>query len=275
MAESGRARGRPRSFHGASESTLIQSLDRGIEVLKVVSRGNGMSLTEIAEASGHPASTTYRMLTTLQKHGVVEFAESGQLWYIGLAAFRIGSTFLGRTSIVEQSRPIMQEMMTTSGETANLAIVDRNDVIFVSQVETHEPIRAFFRPGTRGPIHASGIGKAMMAYFAADRVAAILRAKLQRFTPNTLTDGRDVIAELQRTRARGWAIDDEERTLGMRCVAAPVFNQFGEAVAGISLSGPSVRVSRGRDEAHGTLVRAAADEVTNAIGGQFPQPAGS
>lgn len=270
MVASGRARGRPRSFKDKTGESLIQSLDRGMDVLKVVASGHGMSLTEVAAASGQTASTAYRILVTLQKHGIVEFGEASQLWYIGVGAFRIGTTFLGRTSIVEQSRPTMQHVMTITGETANLAIVDRNDVIFLSQVETHEPIRAFFRPGTRGPVHASGVGKALLAYFSERRTAEFLKTKLERFTPKTLADPQMLMEELRRIRARGWAVDDEERTIGMRCVAAPVFNQFGDAVAGISISGPAVRVVPERDEETGSLIRKAADEITMAIGGWRP-----
>jgi IclR family acetate operon transcriptional repressor len=241
-----------------------------MDVLKVVASGHGMSLTEVAVVSGQTASTAYRILVTLQKHGIVDFSEPTQLWYVGVGAFRIGSTFLGRTSIVEQSRPAMQQVMTITGETANLAIVDRDEVIFLSQVETHEPIRAFFRPGTRGPVHASGIGKALLAYFSERRTAEFLKTRLERFTPKTLVDSQLLLSELKHIRARGWAVDDEERTLGMRCVAAPVFNQFGEAVAGISISGPSVRVVTGRDNENGALIRRAADEITMATGGWRP-----
>ena len=271
----GRTRGRPRSFHDSARNTLIQSLDRAMELLKVVAAGSGMSLTEIAEASGQPASSAYRVLLTLQKHGVVEFQEAGQLWHVGVEAFRIGSAFLGRTSIVEQSRSVMQAITAATGETANLAMVERGEVIFVSQVETNEPIRAFFAPGTKGPIHASGIGKALLAYFDRARIDAIVAGQdLRAFTANTIVDKSALLDELAAIRARGWSVDDEERTQGMRCIAAPIFNAFGEAVAGISLSGPSVRVTKARDAEFGAMIKAAADEITAAIGGRLPPPAG-
>ena len=267
----GRARGRPRSFNDTSQSTLIQSLDRAMGVLKIVASGSGMSLTEIAEASGQSASTAYRILITLQKRRIVEFDETRQLWHVGLEAFRIGSAFLGRTSIVEQSRPVMQRIMTTTGETANLAIVDGSDVVFVSQVETHDPIRAFFPPGTRGPAHASGIGKALLACFPQDQVEDILDHEMTAFTDKTITDKDALLAELARIRERGWAIDDGERTQGMRCIAAPIFNPFGEAVAGVSLSGPSIRVTPDHDEEFGAFIKQAALEITRAIGGRAPR----
>ncbi len=272
-AQASRSRGRPRSFNDTAQGSVIRSLDRAMVLLKVVAAGKGMSLTEIAEMSGQPASSAYRVLITLQRHGIVEFDETVQLWHVGAEAFRVGSAFLGRTSIVEISRGVMQEIMAATGETANLAIADRGEIVFVSQVETHEPIRAFFRPGTRSPIHASGIGKALLAYLPQPQVDALLTSGgLTGYTAKTITDPAAMRTELGAIRARGWAVDDEERTDGMRCIAAPIFNPFGEAIAGISVSGPVTRVTPERDADIGETVCAAASKITRALGGKAPSP---
>lgn len=266
-----RSRGRPRAFDGPREGATIQSLDRAVRVMKILAQSEGMSLTEVSDAAGESPSTIYRVLTTLQHHGIVDFVEADQLWFIGVETFRIGSAFLGRTRLVERSRPVMRELMGRTGETANLAIADEGQVIFVSQVETHEPIRAFFRPGTRTPMHVSGAGKAMMAHYPQERIDALIRQQgLPGFTDSTITERGALIADLAATRARGWSVDDEERTAGMRCIAAPIFNEFGEAIAGISISGPSVRVSPERSDELGALVREAGDKVTRLIGGTRP-----
>jgi IclR family transcriptional regulator, acetate operon repressor len=240
-----------------------------------------MSLTELAEAAGQSPATVYRVLQTLESHGIAEFQPAQQLWFVGREAFRIGSAFLGRSSLVEQARAVMRELMAETGETANLAIADGGQVVFLSQVETHEPIRAFFRPGTRGTIHASGIGKALLAYYPVERLDRIIRDQgLPAYTPHTITDRARLLDEMALTRARGWAIDDEERTEGMRCIAAPIFNEFREAVAGVSVSGPPSRPGEGRrlrrprprrrrphhprdrGADYGARVRAAADRIT-------------
>jgi len=266
--ETSRARGRPRSFHDSGLGTRIRALDRAIDVLRVVAGGDGMSLTEISGAAGQPAATVYRILITLEAHKIVTFDEGSQLWQIGIEAYRIGTGFLRRTKLVEQARPVLQRIMHETGETANIAIIDQGEVVFLTQVETHEPIRAFFRPGTRGPIHASGIGKAVLAFQRPERIEALLNGhRFETFTDTTITNREKMLEALARIRARGWAVDNEERTRGMRCVAAPIFNEYGEAVAGISLSGPSVRVTPDRDEAFGRTIRAAADEITLATGG--------
>jgi IclR family acetate operon transcriptional repressor len=199
---------------------------------------------------------------------MVDHQPSEQLWFVGQEAFRIGSAFLGRSNLVERARGEMRALMAETGETANLAIADGGQVVFLSQVETHEPIRAFFRPGTRGPIHASGIGKALLAYFAEGRVERVVRDQgLPAFTARTITDRARLARALAEIRARGWALDDEERTEGMRCIAAPIFNEFREAIAGVSVSGPTVRMTEAREAVFGACVRAAADRITRAIGG--------
>lgn len=266
-----RLRGRPRGFNVQPGANRIQSLDRAVGILKVLAAADGLSLTEIAEASGQAPATVYRILTTYQLQHMVEFQEDLQLWFVGPEAFRIGSAFLKRADVVERARPVMRQLMLDTGETANLAIADGADVVFLSQVESRDHIRAFFRPGTRGPIHASGIGKALMAYFPDQAVDAILaRQGLEAFTAKTITDAEALRRDLAAVRSRGWSLDDEERTSGMRCIAAPVFNEFGEAVAGVSISGPTVRLPDEEAARLGERVRESADAITAAAGGKQP-----
>jgi IclR family transcriptional regulator, acetate operon repressor len=269
-----RRRGRPRGSDSKPEQTTVQALDRGLAILRTLAATEGLSLTALAEASAQSPATVYRVLATLEAHGFVETDPARQLWFIGAEAFRVGSAFISRSSLVERGRPVLRDLMVLTGETANLAIADREEVVFVSQVETHEPIRAFFRPGTRSAFHASGIGKAMMAHYAPGRAAAILKARgMARFTARTFTEPEQLADELRAIRARGWAMDDEEHTAGMRCIAAPIFDINGEPTGGLSISGPAGRVTRERAAAFGPAVREAADRLTAAIGGHRPPAA--
>jgi IclR family transcriptional regulator, acetate operon repressor len=266
-----RQRGRPRSFNAPTDAASVQALDRGLKILAIVAEGDALSLSEVAARSGIAASTAYRMLTTLAAHGMVEFDREAQLWSVGVETYRIGSAFLRRRKLVDRARAVMQELMEATGETANLGVAEEDCVVFVSQVETHQAIRAFFRPGTRSPFHASGIGKAILSHLSLERIAAIVRkAGLAAYTEKTLSDHALLARDLAESQARGFAIDDEERNAGMRCVAAAIFNEFGEPVAGISVSGPTVRVTPERAAAIGPLVARAAAEVTKTIGGKLP-----
>lgn len=266
-----RQRGRPRAFNGPSENASVQSLDRALRILAIVAQGDGLSLSELANASGVPAPTAYRMLTTLQGHGMVEFDKTSQLWSIGVETYRMGSAFLRSRKLVDRARGVMQDLMEKTGETANLGVAEDDCVVFISQVETHQAIRAFFRPGTRSPFHASGIGKAVLAHLDGDRVAAIARkAGLETFTAKTLSSLPALSRDLAEIKERGWSVDDEERNEGMRCVAAAIFNEFGEPVGGVSVSGPTVRVTSQRLAEIGPMVRQAAVAVTAMIGGKAP-----
>lgn len=271
MAES-RSRGRPRAFQDKTEQNTVQSLDRALLILQVLAHGNGLTLTELAQEAGQSPATAYRVLSTFQSHGFAELDPGAQRWHIGAGAFRVGSAFLRRTQLAERARGAMQMLMRESGETANLGIEERGEVLFLTQVETHEPIRAFFPPGTRSPMHASGIGKALLAYMPIPQLIELSMRGQPGFTAHTLTDISMLERDLIRTRQRGFAIDNEERTEGMRCIAAPIFNAHGEAVAGLSISGPVFRLTLERAEEMGTLVKDAAKSVTDATGGVMPRP---
>ncbi|BAQ67677.1 IclR family transcriptional regulator [Rhodovulum sulfidophilum] len=266
-----RPRGRPRAFHDKTDQNTVRALDRAMGLLTALSETKGLTLSELAALSNQSPATVYRVLITLQGHDIVELEEEAQRWHVGPGAFRIGSGFLRRTNVAERSRGAMQALMRATGETANLGVEDRDEVLFLTQVETHETIRAFFSPGTRGPMHCSGIGKALLAFLPAARVAAILETQgLPGFTPRSITSETGLHADLDRTRARGYAIDDQERAEGMRCIAAPIFNAHGEPIAGLSVSGPAFRIPLDAADGIGAEVRAAADRVTAATGGISP-----
>ena len=263
-----RSRGRPKSVSTESQGTTVQALDRGLTLLKVLSKESRATLTDLSLRIGMPPSSAYRLLNTMQKHGFAEFDEATQEWMVGVEAFRIGSAFTQRTNLVEASRETMHRLMEETGETSNLAISDNGEVVFVSQVETQHPIRAFFPPGARSAMHASGIGKALLAELAKADVEKILTSKgLEEFTDKTLTSPDALFADLTATKERGWSFDDEERHPGMRCVAAPIYNAFGEAVAGVSVSGPTVRMSERSVSEIGPKVRVAAEKITELFGG--------
>jgi IclR family transcriptional regulator, acetate operon repressor len=271
MSDTPRPRGRPRNFNDRPDQTTVQALDRALLLLDQLALAPGLTLTELSQRAAEAPATVYRALMTLQARGMVELEDTGQLWHIGPGAFRIGSAFLRRTKVVERARAVMDDLMRASGETANLGIESADQVLFLAQVETHEAIRAFFPPGTKSPMHVSGIGKALLAWYPSAKVAGIVKRQgLPGFTAQSILTLETLVHAVARTRARGFAVDDEERTPGMRCLAAPIFNAYGEPVAGLSLSGPAFRMSLDAAPRLGAMVRAAADSVTLATGGVIP-----
>lgn len=262
-----RSRGRPRKTMQETETGTVQALDRGLQILSLLSREGRQTLTDLAMRAGMPPSSAHRLLLTLQAHRFAEFDDHTQDWMIGVEAYRIGAGFLTRINLPELSADIMHDLMTETGETANLAIADDGDVVFISQVETQNPIRAFFRPGTRSHMHASGAGKALLAQMPQDDLEKLLQKKgLPEFTAKTLSMPGDLFADLERIRSRGWSFDDEERYDGMRCIAAPVFSAHGRAIAGISVSGPSARFTEQAIADFSAAVRKSARTLSQRLG---------
>jgi IclR family acetate operon transcriptional repressor len=273
-----RARGRPRGWDDKTAQNTIKSLDRAMEVFEFLSEAQGKTLSTLASQMGQSPATVYRILVTLEGRGLVEFDADEQVWHIGAQAFVIGARFLRRSSLVDRARPILRKLMEQTGETANLGTERNGFVLFLGQVETHASIRAFFPPGTLSPMHASGIGKALLAHMDEDRLSRLLDGRgrttpvLEPFTEHTITDAGTLRADLAETRRRGYAIDGEEKNLGMRCIAAPVFDMTQEAVAGISVSGPTSRVGEDQIEFLSNAVMQAASDLSLAIGGAAPPP---
>ena len=267
-----RQRGRPRSPFKESSAGTLQALDRALGVLTAVAQYETATLSDLARDTDIPTATTHRILTTLQNHGFVTFDKERQEWSIGIEAYRTGASFLKRNSVIEIGRPIMRRLMQDSGETANLAVPDRSEVVFVGQVETLNPIRAFFPPGTRTSMHASGTGKAILAALseaALDKVLTL--TTFTAFTPSTHTCRESLAADLSTIRQRRWSHDREERFAGMSCIGAAIFNDQGLPCAGISVSGPTARFEDPRVSELGHLVASAAREITRLSGGTDPR----
>ncbi len=256
-------RGRPR---GGADTGGIRALERALDILDALA-GGGLTLTALSAQLGQAPSTVHRVLATLAARAMVEQDPATQAWHVGAGAFRYGSAFLRRAGVIERAQPLLRRLMEETGETANLGIAQGDSVLFVSQAEAQHSIRAFFPPGTRTPLHASGIGKALLAHAAPEALARLdLDGPLTRFTARTITDPQALRAELAAIAAAGTSLDDEEKAEGMRCVAAPVFDLHGAAIAGLSVSGPTQRMTDAALPAIRAAVRQAAAELSASLG---------
>jgi IclR family acetate operon transcriptional repressor len=266
-------RGRTPSNPGA-ETAQVQSLTRGLSILKCLARTEGgLTLTDIAHRVQLPPSTTHRLLATLEKMGYVFQAGDLGLWYVGIEAFTVGSSFLANRDFVAQSHAFMRRLMEQAGETTNLAILDGTEAVFIDQVQCRETMRTIVKLGSRVPLHASGVGKAIFASLPDDQIDAMLKIRgLPRITENTITSPETMWASIRVIRQRGWSFDDEEHLPGTRCVAAPFYDEHAEPLGAISVAGPLSRLSDERIRQLGPLVSHTAEEITRRLGGQWPHP---
>jgi IclR family acetate operon transcriptional repressor len=252
----------------------VQSLTRGLSILECLAKAEGgLTLTDVAHRAVLAPSTAHRLLATLEKMGFVYQAGDLGLWYVGLQAFTVGSSFLASRDFVAQSHPYMRRLMEQSGETANLGILDGTEAVFVDQVQCREMMRTIVKLGSRVPLHASGVGKAIFASLADEQIDAILKVKgLPRITENTITSPETMWASVRVIRQRGWSFDDEEHAVATRCVAAPIYDEHAEPLGAISLAGPSSRLPDVRIKQLGPLVAHTAEELTKRLGGRWPHP---
>lgn len=256
----------------AKSTGQVRSLTRALSLLQHLAQsGDGLSLTDLSEVSGLPPSTTHRLLTTLEAERFVRPDSQAGVWRIGVAAFFVGSAFARNRDKLTVARPYLRRLMEMSGETANLFVASDGEAVCVGQIESRHAMRAITGVGGRVSMHSSGAGKALLAYMEpGERERVIQELKLTRETQRTITDIERLRRDLDATVGRGFAVDDEEHALGLRCVAAPVFGEFGWAVAAVSVSGPSARIPVERLPALGRMTTQAALEATRDFGGSAP-----
>jgi IclR family acetate operon transcriptional repressor len=237
---------------------------------------DGMSLSELALVVGLPISTTHRLLTTLEAERFVRLDPAEGHWQIGVEAFRVGNAFARTRDLAAIARPHLRRLMEETGETANLYLAVDGEAVCMAQVECRQTMRAIARPGGRVPMHASGVGKAILAGLEADEVQAILRRHgVPRLTERTIDTPGRLEAALGGIRRRGWALDDEENAIGLRCVAAAILDEHGRPSGAVSVSGPSVRIPDERLAELAAAVRRTARELTRATAGRTPDEASS
>jgi IclR family acetate operon transcriptional repressor len=268
----GKRPARPRGAGGApgpARTGLVQSLSRALGLLDSLAESpDGISLSDLSQQVGLSVSTTHRLLTTLEQQRYVRCDPATRRWSIGLQAFIVGSVFVKARDLLEIARPRMRGLMEESGETVNLAVLDGGEVIFLAQVECRQMMRALAPPGVRVPLHCSSLGKALLAALPEAEIGRILRQHgLPRLTPKTVTTVARLRADLAQARERGYALDDQEHSIGLRCVAAAVFDEHREQVGAVSLSGPAVRIPDERVAILGDLVRKTAASITAAYCG--------
>jgi IclR family acetate operon transcriptional repressor len=243
---------------GADRGGGVQSLNRAFGLLEhMAAAGGDVALSELATRSGLPLPTIHRIMRTLVGSGYVRqlpsrrYALGPRLIGLGDAASRM----LG-----EWARPHLAELVDQIGETANMAVLDGDAVVYVAQVPSPHSMRMFTEVGRRVPVHCTGVGKALLAQLPPARVQAVLdRAGMAAQTPHTITDPDRLARELDRIRHQGFAVDDAEQELGVRCVAVAV--PGGPSMTALSVSGPESRVSWAAVERIAPLLRRAAQAL--------------
>ncbi|EMD27941.1 IclR family transcriptional regulator [Amycolatopsis oliviviridis] len=218
----------------------VQSLQRAFELLEhLADTGGEASLSELATLSGLPMPTIHRLIRTLVDLGYVR-QNTNRRYALGARLIRLGEN--ASMQFGSWARPLLAELVDEVGETANLAVLERDEVVYVAQVPSKHSMRMFTEVGRRLLPHGTGVGKAMLAHLPSDDVTALLaRTGMPSYTEHTFTDQDALLRELAKIAEQGYALDEAEQELGVRCVAVAV--PGAPVPAAVSVSGPSGRLT--------------------------------
>jgi IclR family transcriptional regulator, acetate operon repressor len=261
--------GRPASGRLNGGTGIVQSLSRGLDIVEVLAAaGDGLRLTELAHRVELSPSTTHRLLTTLELRGFATYDRSRKLWRVGVNCFAAGTTFLRRQDFVFHCLAFMRRLRDETQATVNLGMEERGRVVFLTRIEHREPVQEVARPGGSSPLHASGIGKALLA--ARERIVLPPGGVLEQRTPRTIVEPAALRRDLDAVRRRGWAIDDEENAVGLRCLGATIWDEHGQPLAAISVVAPTREMPDARLSSVGALVAGFAARITSSLAGRPP-----
>ena len=228
---------------------------------------SGLGVTELATKLDLHKSTAHRLIMVLESNRFVEKEAATGKYRLGSRILELGLSALSRLDIYGIARPHLRELVGASGETAHLGVMRGGEVVSVVNVESMRALRTPSEVGTRHLAHCSSLGKAILAFSDEEVVDAFLKDRqLVRFTRNTITSPDLFVKELDAVRRNGFAVDDEEREEGLRCIGAPIWNNHGEVVGAVSIAGPVFRITRERTDALAASVQKTAGHISAALG---------
>lgn len=249
---------------------LIQSIERAADVLELfLTSHQELSVKEISDMLGLSKSTVHGIIKTLEFRGYLQQNPDDLKYKLGLKLFELGTRVSGQFDLGKIARPIIKELVDELKETVHLVVFERGEVIYVEKLDGPRALRIYSQVGKKAPIHCTGVGKSILAFQEKEEIENLLaNAELEPYTEFTMTDKEEIINHLQTVREQGYATDDEEIELGLKCVAAPIFDHHGKAIAAISCAAPKIRMGDERLPEVIQRIKEAADRISQSMGYQ-------
>ena len=247
----------------------VQSIDRVFDLMEILSAvPAGLSLSDLAAQADLHVSTTHRLLASLTQRGYVRKDSTTGKYRLTLLLFEISQRVSAVLDLLPVSEHYLEELANLSGEAVHLVERSGSEVVYLYKFEPYSnPVNISSSVGRHNPMYCTGVGKSILAHLGEDEVKTIWESTdVQQFTDKTLTTLPALLADLQKARERGYAIDDEEHDLGVRCIAAPIFNWKGEPVAAISISAPTARLPEEKAKKLAPRLIQAAEEISGLLG---------
>jgi IclR family transcriptional regulator, KDG regulon repressor len=246
----------------------VQVIDRAVQILDCFTfEQPELPVSEIAAKTGLHKSTAHRILMALEHNDIIgQNRETGN-YYLGMKLFKLGNQATARIQLREVAIPYLIQLMEDTKETVHLAVLDEDQVLYLEKVEGPHALRMPSRVGRRIPTYCTSLGKAMLSCLEAEQVKEHLQGpRLKAYTRNTIKNIDALLKDLQRIRLRGYAIDNEEIELGLRCAGAPIRDYSGCMVGAVSVAGPSARLNEDKLSVFGTKVMKVATSISRDLG---------
>lgn len=257
----------------ATRTSVSTTVAKAIGILDILASkaDTGISLTELSQSIDMPKSSTHRYLVTLQELGLAD-RKTGDRFFLGTKVIELAGAFLVKSDLRNASLEVLNDLAEKSGETIHLALPSGTEVVYIEKVESKHALVMSSHIGARIPMYCSSLGKAILAFSDGELLTAVLKNPLTQRTPNSITTPEALINELQLIKSRGFAIDNEENEISIRCVGAPIFDYTGAPIAAISVSVPRTRMDQDRISFLGPLVMQAAYQISKRKGfsGYYP-----
>lgn len=245
----------------------IRALERGLDLLEAFTPATPeCSVAELAAATGLPKPTIVRLLSVLASRSYIERVADSDRYRLGVKTLEIGSTYLQGTSLEAEAKPIMKRLADQTNQTANLGILDQYEVVHIQVVAPDRPVRFWADVGKREDAYLSGLGKVLLSGLNEAQLERYLAQPRTAKTPHTLTGAAELRHDIERTRQRGYGLDDEESNVGVRCVAAPIRDFTGAIVAAVSISGARAEFEPDQMQRYIAAVTEAAAEISTRLG---------
>jgi IclR family pca regulon transcriptional regulator len=227
------------------KSDYIQSLEKGLKVISSFDSDNHqMTLTEVAKRVDLTRSNARRILLTLQSLGYVKCLD-GKQFSLSAKVLGLGYSFLSALPVRDLAHSYMQELTHEVNESCSMATLDGQHMVYVARVQTKRIMTISLGIGTRLPLHATSMGKVLMAGLEPNALAELLKdMELEKFTEYTITDKQKLLERIELVRNRAWSISDQELEIGVRSIASPVKDKYGKTIAALNISGHASRVSK-------------------------------
>ncbi|HEV2463354.1 MAG TPA: IclR family transcriptional regulator [Acidobacteriaceae bacterium] len=245
----------------------LHSLDRAVSVLEVLGESDGpLSLADICERMGLHKSTAHRSLMVLERSALIERTPENR-FRLGLKLYELGNRAVEQIDLRTRVHPYFRRLATQVGETVHLSVLQKTSVVYLDKVEPNRRVCMSSKIGTSNPVHCTSMGKAMLAFQTEEAIQQIIaKIRFVRYTPKTITSRELLLKSLEKVRRRGYAIDDEEIELGVRCIGAPIFDERRRAIAAVSVSGPSSRITAQRVPAIAEQLQRCCKEISASLG---------